>query len=242
MGTITRLDRQEFLEEYWPGLYSAGQHVLILGPTQRAGKTHLSMQLMEASTNSVRKVLLCMKPRDKTVAGWTQRLGFKEVPTWPPHKRFWEAEPNGYTVWPKFTFDPDRDNEHLREVFRSTILDCYQQGNSLINLDEIYGLCVELNLQKEIIAVLTRGAGMGCGAICCSQRPSGTQQGSIPGPVLSQPYHTFLANESDARQRQRYGEISGGFDPDFINATTLSLPRYHFLYLNADGQSAIIGS
>lgn len=241
MGQIKRLDREEFLTDYWPGLYQPGHHVLVLGPTQRAGKTHLSMQLMESATNSVRKVLLCMKPRDKTVSGWTSKLGYKEVADWPPKNKWWETEPNGYTVWPKFTFDPDRDNEHMKQVFRRTILDCYAKGNSLINLDEIYGLCVELGLQKEIISVLTRGAGMGCGAICCSQRPSGTAQGSIPGPILSQPYHIFLSNESDKRQRERYGEISGGHDPDFINSVSLSLAPYNFLYLNARKESAIIG-
>lgn len=239
--SLSRIDREEFLDSYWPGLYSPGQHVLTLGPTQRAGKTHLNFQLMNAATNKVRKVTLCMKPRDKTVAKWSADLGFKEVDNWPPFKRFWESEPNGYTVWPRHSFDPDKDEKHLREVFRRTILDCYAKGNSLLNLDEIYGLCVELGLQKEIIAVLTRGGGMGCGAYVCSQRPSGTAQGSIPGPVLSQPYHVFLSNESDARQRQRYGEISGGFDPDFINATTLNLRKYEFLYLNADHDAAIIG-
>ena len=240
--TILQLPRDEFLEDYWPGLYEPGQHVLTLGPTQRAGKTHLNFQLMQHSTSAVRKVTLCMKPRDRTVAEWTERLGFRETPVWPPVKKFFQPQPAGYTVWPRHTFDPDADEKHLKDVFRRTILDCYAKGDSLLNLDEIYGLCVELGLSKEVIAVLTRGGGMGCGAFVCSQRPSGTQQGSIPGPVLSQPYHIFLANESDARQRQRYGEISGGFDPDFINATTLALPKYHFLYLNADGQSAIIGA
>jgi hypothetical protein len=238
---VTQLPRSEFLEDYWPGLYVPGQHVLTLGPTQRAGKTHLNFQLMEHATNSVSKVTLCMKPRDKTVGEWTERLGFQEVADWPVSRWPWQSEPAGYTVWPKHTFDPDRDEKHLHDVFRKVILDCYARGDSLLNLDEIYGLCAELGLQKEIVAVLTRGGGMGCGALVCSQRPSGTQQGSIPGPVLSQPYHIFLSNESDRRQRQRYGEISGGHDPDFIERLTLGLHRYEFLYLNADGHMAIIG-
>jgi hypothetical protein len=238
---LTHINREDFLDDYWPALYKPGQHVLTLGPTQRAGKTHLNFQLMNAATNSVRKVTLCMKPKDPTVGDWTKQLGFKEVADWPPVKYPWQSEPNGYTVWPKHTFNPETDEKHLHDVFRKTILDCYAHGSSLLNLDEIYGLCVELGLQKEIIAVLTRGGGMGCGAYVCSQRPSGTAQGSIPGPILSQPYHVFLSNESDARQRQRYGEISGGFDPDFINATTLNLRRFEFLYLNADHEAAIVG-
>jgi hypothetical protein len=243
MGSITRLDREDFLESYWPMLYKPGQHVLTLGPTQRAGKSFLNMQLLEASAPEARKVILCMKPSDKTVAGWTGKLGYREVATWPPRKRFWESEPNGYTVWPKHVKgDLDATEKHLKDVFHRTIMDCYEGGvPSIINMDEIYGLCVELKLQKEVLAVLTRGGGMGCGAFVCSQRPSGTAQGSLPGPVLSQPYHMFLANESDKRQRDRYGEISGGFDPDFIESTTLNLPQYHFLYLNADGESAVIG-
>jgi hypothetical protein len=239
---ITRLDREDFLENYWSGLYSPGEHTLVLGPTGRAGKTYLSMQLMEAATSSVDKVLLCMKPKDATVSKWSANMGYKIVDDWPPKRHWWEDEPSGYTVWPRHNLqDFDATKKHLRDVFLRTLTGCYSNGNCLVNMDEIYGLAVELGLSEHIISILTRGRSMGCGALVCSQRPSGTMQGSLPGPVLNQPSHYFLSNESDKRQRDRLTEIAGGHDPDFINATTLSLPKYNFLYLNADGESAIIG-
>lgn len=240
--TITRLDREDFLLNYWPGLYHAGEHVFLIGPTQRAGKTHLGFQLLDAADKTgLSTTVFSMKPRDKTVAGFATDFGYKETPTWPPVKHFWEEKPPAYVLWPKHTFDVDKDNEHLRNEFRKAMTAGYKNGNSILFLDEIYGICAELNLTSDLLAILTRGGGMGCSAWMACQKPGGTQGHSLPGFAFNSPTHMFLANDNDARNRARYSELAGGHDPKEVEQTTLGLNRYEFLYLNADGSKAIVG-
>jgi hypothetical protein len=52
----------------------------------------------------------------------------------------------------------------------------------------------------------------------------------------------FLAPDNDQRNRTRYGELAGGFDPREIEHITLGLNRYEFLYLNANGQMCTISA
>jgi hypothetical protein len=244
VSSLTRLDRADFLDDCWPGLYKRGHHVLTLGPTQRAGKTHLNFQLLEAApTHDIEPLVFCFKPKDRTVAGWSDQLGYREIQQWPPRKKLFDTSepPPGYTLWPPHSFNVADDNERIAGIFRKAMMSHYAQGNSILFLDEVYGLCAELKLQEELIAILSRGSGMGCGAWIASQRGAGTQQGSLPGFIWSQPYHYFLAKSSHKQDRQKYADMAGDHDPAFIEATTPALKRFEFLYLNADGQAAIIG-
>lgn len=239
---VLRVARPEFLEHYWH--YKPGQHVAAFGPTQRAGKTQLLFELLQATLRpGLTPIAFSMKPRDRTAARWTRELGFKEVATWPPPVRMpWQERPAGYTLWPRHTYDPDVDNENLRGEFRKGMLHGYKKGRHILMLDEIHGICGELALTEDLLAILTRGGGMGCGAWLATQKPSGTHQAPLPGFVFNCPYHFFLAPDNDHRNRSRYAELSGGIDPDFIDRTTLQLQRFEFLYLNADGEMAIVGA
>jgi hypothetical protein len=108
-----------------------------------------------------------MKPRDHVVSSNAARLGLREVDDWPPRKRWHDylgsAQANRHVVWPKHSFDPAADNEHMRQVFRRAILHRYETGDGITFADELYGLSVELNLYQETEAMLTRGGGMGAG-------------------------------------------------------------------------------
>jgi hypothetical protein len=201
------------------------------------------MQLLGAlPANFADKQIWSMKPRDKTVANWTQQLGFKETANWPPRKPwFSNQEPPGYTVWPRHTFDTDADNAHLESVFRRAMMHGYKSGNTILFMDEIFGVA-ELGLQNELSSILSRGAGMGCAAWMSVQRGSGTQQVALPGYIFSQPYHNFIAHSSNKSDRQRYADMNGDFDPDFIAHTVLGLRQYEFLYTNADGHAAVISA
>jgi len=237
---LTRINRQEFLEDYWPGIYGKGEHVLLCGATQRSGKTYLGFQLLDAVPESVaNKVTFCMKPKDKTVGGWTEKLGFKEVDSWPPKKKFWEPEPKGHTLWPKHTFDPDKDNQHLGKIFQASMRDAYKKGDTILFLDEVFGVS-ELGLNDDLSAILSRGAGMGCAAWMCVQRGSGTQQVSLPGFIWSQPYHNFIAHSSNKNDKQKYADMNGDFDPEWMHSTVSNLGPFEFLYTNAEGHAAII--
>jgi hypothetical protein len=239
---VQQIPRNDFLTDYWPGLYKPGDHVAAFGPTVRAGKTHLLFQLLGATNReALRTTAFCMKPRDRTVSRWSKALDFKEIPEWPPAEFPW-AKPRSYLLWPRHTGDPDIDNPHLRRHFRAAMLDGYRRGNSILFLDEIFGIVGELDLTKELLAIVTRGGGMGCGAWIASQKPSGTQQVSMPGFIFNCPSHFFLSQDNDKRNRRRYSELAGGVDPALIERETLRLGKFEFLYLNASGELAIVES
>lgn len=235
-GTKIRcLDRGPFLRRRWN--YKPGHHVAYIAPTQD-GKTTLAFQTLQVTCSpDLPAVVLVMKPRDPTPAAWTRHLGFKETPTWPPRRpRPWEKPPAGYTLWPRHTFVVKIDNDRMSEEFSKAIRWAYQRGNCIVFADEIYGLLAELDgLSDDLIALWSRGGGMGTGLWTATQRPAGSAGHGIPGFMYSNTQHLFFARDPDARSRQRYGEI-GGVDPQLIAQGVMSLRKYEFLYINKGDQ------
>lgn len=222
--TIWRFDREDFLDHYWD--YRPGQHVSLIGATD-SGKTTLSYQLLQKSaTPELPAIVLVMKPRDATVEKWDKVLKFRRVRHWPPTPSLWQPrKPPGWTLWPMHSFDPDVDNERMRGIFRTAILDSYRKGNRILFADEVYGLVHELGLQTECVAVWTRGRSMGTGMWAATQKPS-----HVPLWMYNQAQHLFLAYEADKRARQRFGEI-GGVDPKLVEELVLSLDKWEWLYI-----------
>ena len=226
--------RDEFIRERFD--YKAGEHVTFLAPTQ-SGKTTLSFELLEETANvEVPAVVLVQKPRDSVVTRWLSHLkdnkAWVKTTTWPPNPVRKKAP--GYILWPPHRHDPDTDNPKLKETFRRAILDSYKKGNRILFADETYGLSEELDLDKELIAVWSRGGGMGCGLWAATQRPA-----YIPLWGYSMAEHLFLANDPDRRARIRYGEI-GGINPKFVETQVERLPKYHWLYIRRTGPAVCI--
>jgi hypothetical protein len=222
--------RGEFLRRRWR--YRAGQHVAFIAPTQD-GKTTLAFQLLQVTVKpTLPGLVLVMKPRDPTPAAWTRHLGFQETPTWPPRaRRPWEQPVAGHTLWPKHTFVVEVDNAHMSAEFSKAIRWAYQRGNCILFADEVYGLIAELDgLTDDLVALWSRGGGMGTGLWTATQRPAGSAGHGIPGFMYSNATHLFFSRDPDQKSRQRYGEI-GGVDPKLIAAAVLSLRKYEFLYI-----------
>jgi hypothetical protein len=226
--------RDEFIAERFH--YSAGEHVTFLAPTQ-SGKTTLAFELLEETVNvELPGLVLVQKPRDAVVSRWLDHLreakGWIKTTTWPPNPLRKRAP--GYILWPPHRHDPDQDNPRQRDIFRRAILDSYKAGNRVLFADETYGLSEELDLDKELIAVWSRGGGMGCGLWAATQRPA-----YIPLWGYSAAEHVFLANDPDKRARIRYGEI-GGINPKFVEWQVERLPKYHMLYIRRTGPAVCI--
>lgn len=227
---VRRFTRGEFLARRWK--YAAGEHVAFLAPTQD-GKTTLAYQLLQVTARpSLPAVVLVMKPRDPTPAAWSKHLEFPEEPTWPPRQRYpWQDKPSGYTLWPRHTHIVEVDNDHLSAQFKLAVRWAYRRGNCIVFADEIYGLLAELDgLEPDMIALWSRGGGMGTGLWAATQRPAGSAGHGVPGFMYSNSKHLFLARDPDARSRQRYSEI-GGIDPKLVTAAVLSLKRFEFFYI-----------
>lgn len=230
--------------------YRPGHHVGIFGPTQIAGKSTLNFALQESVIRrwpEIQPVTLCMKHRDRVVAHWTRRLGYRETPAWPPAVKLSELppfgeRPPGYTLWPRQSLtDVDADNELLRVQFQRAITHNRGHVPSITNANELYGMLAELNLRKLLTAVVTRDSIAGHGLWYESQKPSGTQGISIPGFFFNSAEHMFLSKDGEERNRIRYGEIACGIDPREIERETMALDPFSWLYIRRSGpQWAVI--
>lgn len=235
LPSVETFSREEFLTNRWD--YHAGEHVTILGPTG-SGKTHLAYQLLnESMSTRLPALILVMKPRDKTVKKWSKTLRIPIVRSWPPVWSPWNPrKPRGHVLWPRHTFDPERDDATLYTQFRRGILHSYKTGNRIVFADEMAGITNELHLERETKAVWGRGRSMECGMWCASQRPR-----EIPLLAYSSAQHLFLANDPDEEHQKRFAQI-GGVDPVLVKAIVKRLrpgseknPVGEWLYIGRDG-------
>lgn len=228
---LVKIERDEFLRDYWD--YRPGEHVTIIGPTQR-GKTTLGFQLLHHTASpELKGHVLASKPRDKTVDQWTKTLQFKKVNEWgPPGEMPWtKNKRRGYVLRPHQTLqDIDADNATVRREFKKCIYDCYgSKDNRILVIDEAHEVQNELKLKKEIDACLMRGAALGCGTWNFIQRSAYNSY-----HLYSAPEHLFLFNDPDVKNRERFGQI-GGVDPKQVEEATHQLGQYEVLYIKRTG-------
>lgn len=239
---VATFGREEFIRERWD--YRPGEHVTFLAPTQ-AGKTTLAFELMDHTTTpELPGVVLVMKPSigpngrgtgDPTVTKWRKQLGYRLVRHWPPAPSLWDpARPRGWILWPRTTFDADRDDLELWREHRKALTHSYRRGNRIVFGDETLGLTDELGLTRELRTLWTRGSSMGAGLWAASQKPS-----HIPLWAYNQAAHVFLANDPDERSRDRFGEI-GGVDPRLVQRIVFGLGDFQWLYLRRRGRKMCI--
>lgn len=222
--------------------YQPGHHLAAFGPTGQAGKSTLAFALLEAvSGPDLPAVVLTMKHRDRVVSHWTRRLGYREIPSWPPARKVSELppfgeRPPGYTLWPRQSLtDVEADNTLLEREFRKAITHNRRHPPSVTFADELYGLLAELHMRTLLTAVVTRDSIGGHGLWYASQKPSGTQGISIPGFFFNSAEHMFLSRDGEERNRTRYGEIACGIDPRTIERETLRLDPFSWLYIRRSG-------
>lgn len=236
-----RFDLDTFRHHHFD--YRDGHHVAFFGPSQQAGKTTTAYQLLDAVVTPERPATsLIMKHRDRVVARWSEALGFREIPSWPPPPKLAEirafggSKPRGYTLWPPQTLtNVQADNERLEREFRAAIVHNRGHVPSITHANELYGLLAELNLRQLLTAVITRDSVAGHGMWFENQAPKGTQGNSVPGFFFNCAEHMFLGKDGEARNRVRYGEIACGISESEIERQTLKLDPFSWLYIRRSG-------
>jgi hypothetical protein len=235
--------RHEFLTERWH--YGAGEHTSLIGPTQLAGKTTLLCDLLghtDTSWCARPPTMLVAKPRDKVVAAGIERLGWTETDRWPPRRSWWRREkPSGYAYWPKHLKDvPSEVNDaHISAKFDPAFRDLFWTGDTITVADELYHLLAVLRRYGDVTRHLTQGGGMGSGLWFATQKPSGTQQGALPGFVFNSPTHSFFSRDPVKDNRRRFAEV-GGVDPAIIEEATYTMPPFWWLYIHRVGPKLAI--
>lgn len=238
---VARFARDEFLAERWN--YQPGDHVALITANQN-GKTSMIFDLLahtDTSWCAIPPTMIVAKPQDLVVATGLENLGYQEVDQWPPPKRWFSEQPPGYGLWPKHHVHDDEEENYaqLAQVVRPAVHEMFWRGNSICIADEIFHLCALMNMSSQMTRHWTQGMGMGAGLWCATQKPSGTQQGTIPSFMYNSQTHMFLGRELDERNRKRFNEISG-VDSRIVSETVLGLKRYEWLYIHRDGPTMCV--
>jgi len=237
---VVKFDRKVFINDVWD--YHPGDCVTVLAP-MGGGKTQIAYQLLGATaTPDLPAVVMVMKPRDKTVTKFSQQHKFRTVRDWPPsqlQKRV--VRPPGWVLWPRESGDPDWDDERHERIFRSALRGLYSgsgvgKDGRIIFADETYSLEKELNMEKDLRRLWTKGRSLDTGLWAASQRPVWISRWAF------QAQHLFLGNDPDVDAQRRYGEIGGGIDPDVVRHVVSRLGRWEFAYINREERTMCIVS
>lgn len=225
---MLRLTREEFFSEYFD--YRPGEHVSFIYPTRR-GKTHLAYQCLDSAMRQnpeLSVASLMPKPRDPATTSWAAQLNLKEIPEWPPKRKWWQDKPRGHVLWPRH--DPSLDAAVNREMIAEKLRKClssqYWAGDSITFADDVHNLAILMGLNPELEEFWTAGGSSGAGLWSANQKPSGTQHsGSVSSFSYNAPAHLFLGKDTDERNVRRFGEI-GGVDPREVEGIVRSLRLY----------------
>lgn len=213
VDAVEVIPRKEFLHEFGRA-YQPGQHVTMIGPTQR-GKTTLCLELLKhVISPKLKCVILAGKPpgRDGTMARSPDYLNLTVIEEWPPStfERLVTRNKNGYLLRPYQTMkDLNKDKQNLATQYRRAMLDCYSAPPDkpvIIVIDEAHHVQNDLKLKDEYEAPLMRGAPV-------DAEWSLIQRGRYMSYLAyDAPEHLFIFYDPDRSNSQRYSDI-GGIDP-----------------------------
>lgn len=239
--------RQDFCENRWT--YKPGQHVVFAGPTQRAGKTTLAFKLLEYTAKPTMPVYVAVsKPTDKVTSEEGARLGYRRVNDYPFPARLRdmvdrENKPSGYLVWPDMS-SPHTAMQNAHHVTRHLIDGVYADGakgkKSILYLQDTVTKSRVLNLDQQMVMVITMSGAMGIGGWFEVQKPSDAGKAALWSYPNAE--HVFISKDPVKRNRDYYRDI-GGFDSDVVSRVSLSLDPYQFLYIErSHGYMCIVDS
>jgi hypothetical protein len=239
--------RQEFRAERWD--YKSGQHVVFAGPTQRAGKSTLAFCLLEYTATPHEPVYVAVsKPKDKVTSEQGARLGYRRVSDYPFPARIRdiidkEGKPSGYLIWPDMT-NPTTAMQNASDVTSRLIDGVYSKGakneKCILYLQDTVTKSKVLNLDRQMVMIITMSGAMGIGGWFEVQKPSDAGKTALWSYPNAE--HVFISKDPVKKNRDYYSDI-GGFDGNIVARVSMSLEKYQFLYLErSHGYMCIVDS
>lgn len=155
-----------------------------------------------------------MKPKD-----WP---GFKFVESFDVLRKTADLKINGSLAFPKLVFQPnvyeipDANDLTHADIFFKWI---YYRKNTVLYVDEVYGVTGPRLIPFHLKAILTRGRERGITAMMATQRPA-----EIPQFVLSESENYFVFRLQMPQDKRRIRDIKG-----IPEAAIESLDNYEFL-------------
>lgn len=247
LSQIDVVPRAEFVREFGAS-YGTGQHVSLIGPTQR-GKTRLCHELLGQVVSPDHKaVILAGKPpgRDPVMAAAADRLNLRIVESWPPDYAYGDKRRNGFVLRPTHKMRSHEEDENtLRREFKAAMYSNYAASPKrpvITVVDEAHQVQNDLKLKKEIEAPLMRGAPVNAEWLLIQRNRFMTYH------AYSAPEHIFIAYDPDESNRERFAEI-GGIDPRMLFEIVSTLRTYRakggntiseFVYIRRSGPEVCI--
>lgn len=216
----TRKVQWETFKKFFAARWQQGDHVSIIGPTNR-GKTTLAKAILP-----IREwIVVCgTKPNDDSLEKFGRKNGFRIQQQFRP-----DAAHTRYIVWPKFK--KPGDEIHQQKVFRETLNDIFSQGGWCLYVDETWYFEKALKLRGLLETFWSQSRSNDITFVAATQRPR-----NVPLMMYDQCTHLFLFKVTDAYARKRLGEI-GGIDSKTVAAEVANLQGHEFLYIDVTDDS-----
>jgi hypothetical protein len=185
-----------------------------------SGKTTLARQILQFRE---RVVVFGTKPRDPSLYGPFERLGYVIVNRWSPQD----------LKQPRVIFRPPLDAptaealQVQREAFLRALLGLFRDGGWTVYFDEVRYLSETLRLRTELDQLWLQGRSNGVVIVAGTQRPV-----SVPINMFEQSPHLFTWRITGLDDRRTMASYTGALAPTVVG-TAAVLPRHETLYVDS---------
>jgi hypothetical protein len=225
---VSWAEHRAYLDEHW----EPGQHVSVIAPTGRGGKSFLITRGLLPLWHEARVLYLDVKDSDTTLFRFGHRVrhfpsrlrqDFYPSPLW-----FRLHVPSALGGGPS-------ESEQSRVVYQAMAA-AYKQKGWVIVADEVSVLSADLNLTKPLRDIWKRGRSQ-VTLIAATQSPRW-----VPGEMYDQPTYLYLGR-LNAEGNKRLGEIGGTIDYREIRQILAGVRAHEFLFIDntaEDGAMQIV--
>lgn len=204
----------------WPPINS---RAVFIGQTG-SGKTTLARSAL-CSIPAYRFVVVYDVKGQMKAADWP---GFKLVTSFEKLREAAELKSNGRWVFEKLIYQPniyevpdDSDLEAADRFFKWI----YYRTNTVLYVDEVYGVTTGRKIPFHFKAILTRGRERGITCLMATQRPA-----EIPQFILSEAENYYVFQLQMPQDKERIRKIKG-----IPESAIESLDKFEFLFANDRG-------